>query len=119
LDLFNINTSTVTGLVLHTIGTLLMLVNMTIPLWRKGKEWTAGIWHLAVAYVWFILAVVVAPLVVAGGAVGAEVAGSGGPILIFGWILQTGYALIPFLFARAFQPDKPADWWNLVHPGYH
>lgn len=114
----DINSFTVYGLVFHTIGTLLLLLNMTIPLWRRREQWTAGIWHIALAYVWFILAVVVAPLVVAGGAVGDEVAGSGGPILIFGWILQFGFALIPFLFTRAFTSGQPArlggTWFTLI-----
>jgi hypothetical protein len=115
---FELNSSTVVGLVLHTIGTVLLLYNMLAPLWRKRAEWVPGTWHITLAYVWFLLAVVVAPLVVAGGAAGAEVAGSGGPILIFGWVLQLGYALIPFLFARAFLSAKPAPlggtWFTLA-----
>jgi len=98
----NLNSFTVGGLVLHTVGILLMLFNLARPLRGDRQVWTPGVLHLAGAYVWFLLAVVVAPLVVAGGGAGAEVAGSGGPILIFGWILQAGYALIPFLFERAF-----------------
>lgn len=104
-----INSFTVYGLVMHTLGTLAMLFSVFQPLWRKRREWTSGIWHLVLAYVWFLLAVVVAPLVVAGGGFGAEVAGSGGPILIFGWILQFGYALIPFLFSWVFVPHQPAQ----------
>lgn len=103
-----VNTFTVVGLVLHTAGTILMLFALIKPLWGKWPEWTLGVWHLMLAYLWFLLAVVVAPLVVAGGVVGAEVAGSGGPILIFGWILQLGFALIPFLLKRSFWPGQPA-----------
>ncbi|MGE5251325.1 MAG: NnrS family protein [Bacteroidota bacterium] len=105
----DIDSFTVYGLVLHTLGTLLMLISVFAPLVRKRGKWTNGVWHLVLAYVWFLLAVVVAPLVVAGGKVGAEVAGSGGPILIFGWILQAGYALFPFLSARLFHPEEPAQ----------
>jgi hypothetical protein len=39
---------------------------------------------------------------------GLEVSGSGGPILIFGWIVQFGYALAPYLFTRFLEPGKPA-----------
>ena len=113
-----VDTFTVIGLVLHTIGTVLMLFILIKPLWGKWPEWTSGVWHLILAYVWFLLAVVVAPLVVAGGVVGAEVAGSGGPILIFGWILQLGFALIPFLFKRSMMPEQPSrlggTWFSLV-----
>lgn len=112
------NNFTVAGLVIHTVGTVWLLVIIVKPLLAKPREWEPGIWHLLVAYIWFLLAAVVAPAVVAGSSTGAEVAGSGGPILIFGWILQFGYALIPYLFVRGFQPRRPGrlggTWFSLM-----
>ena len=32
--------------------------------------------------------------------------------LIYGWVLQFAYALVPYLFARSFQPDRPARLWG-------
>lgn len=38
--------------------------------------------------------------------------------MIFGWIMQLGYALIPFLFARVFTSEQPArlggTWFTLI-----
>jgi cytochrome c oxidase cbb3-type subunit 1 len=100
---------TVVGLGLHTAGTVWLLANVIIPLLGQRAAWAdPGLWHLLIAYVWFLLAAVVAPLVVAGGGTGAEVAGSGGPILIYGWMLQVGFALLPYIFGRAFRPGQPA-----------
>jgi hypothetical protein len=112
------NNFTVYGLVTHTLGTIVMLIILFKPLFGKSRERAGGFWYLIFAYIWFLVAVVVAPLVVAGGGFGAEVAGSGGPILIFGWILQIGYAIFPYLFARVFLPDQPArmdvNWLSLA-----
>jgi hypothetical protein len=38
--------------------------------------------------------------------------------LIYGWVLQFGYALLPYLFARYFLPNEPArlggNWFALL-----
>ena len=108
----------VVGLVLHTVGSLLLLVGIFWPIRQKWRSWSTGTWHVLIAYVWFFLAVVVAPLVVVQMSVGNEVAGNGGPILIFGWILQFSYAVIPFLLRKTLQPDLPQSmggtWLSLV-----
>jgi hypothetical protein len=71
-----------------------------------------------IAYAWFLLAVVVAPLVVARSKAGAEIAGNGGPILIYGWLLQVGYALIPYLAHLGQSDGKSArlggTWFSLI-----
>jgi cytochrome c oxidase cbb3-type subunit I len=101
---------TVIGLVLHTLGTILLLAIGIKPLVGDRRAWTPGMLHLVTSYVWFFIPVVVAPLIVARATnfPVQEVAGSGGPILVFGWILQFGYALAPYLFTHFFEPDKPA-----------
>jgi hypothetical protein len=113
------------GLVLHTIGTLLLLGLLVRPLVGDRQVWTPGMWHLVTAYVWFLIPAAVAPLIVANATdfpVG-QVTSNGAPILIYGWIVQFGYALIPYLFARAFQPGvRPAlggSWFSLgaMHGG--
>jgi hypothetical protein len=85
------------GLTLHTAGSLLLVGGAFRSVRMEWRSWSPGLWHLLAAYVWFFLPVVVAPLVVVQMGVGTEVAGSGGPILIFGWILQFSYAVIPLL----------------------
>ncbi|NOH04887.1 MAG: hypothetical protein HND47_24425 [Chloroflexi bacterium] len=121
----NISLFTVIGLVLHTLGSILLLVIVIKPLLGDRAAWTPGVWHLITSYVWFFLPVVVAPLIVARATdfPVQEISGSGGPILIFGWIVQFGYALVPYLFTRFFEPDQPArlggTWLSLasVHVG--
>ncbi len=121
----NIELFTVLGLILHTLGSILLLANIIKPLVGDRRAWTPGIYHLVTSYVWFFIPVVVAPLIVvqATDFPVAEISGSGGPILIFGWIMQFGYALVPYLFMRFFEPDKPVrlggTWLSLltVHIG--
>ncbi|HSM56489.1 MAG TPA: hypothetical protein VK879_10080 [Candidatus Sulfomarinibacteraceae bacterium] len=102
-----LNALTAAGLLLHTAGTLLLLVTVVRS---RQQDWTAGHWHLVSAYVWFLLPVVVAPLIVANvdRLAVQNVEQSGAPILIYGWILPVTYALIPYLVTRLHDPDRPA-----------
>lgn len=98
------------GLILHTGGTLWLLANIVKPLIGDRRAWTAGMLHLVTGYVWLLAPTIVAPLMVlnAPGFPVAEVESNGGPILVYGWMLQFGYAMLPYLFARALLPDEPA-----------
>lgn len=121
----DISLFTVVGLILHTLGSILLLIVVIKPLTGDRSAWTPGMLHLLTSYVWFFLPVVVAPMIVvhATDFPVQEVSGSGGPILIFGWIVQFGYALVPYLFTRFLEPNKPAllggTWLSLaaVHAG--
>lgn len=94
----------VVGLALHTAGSLVLIAGVFRPARKEWRSWSPNLWHILLSYVWFFLPVVVAPLVVVQMGVGTEVAGSGGPILIFGWILQFGYAVIPYLLGETSRP---------------
>lgn len=121
----DINLLTVIGLTLHTLGSVLLLIIAIRPLVGDRRAWTPGMLHLLTSYIWFFIPVVVAPLIVARATdfPVQEISGSGGPILIFGWILQFGYALVPFIFSRFLEPAQPArlggTWLSLtaVHAG--
>lgn len=121
----DISLFTVVGLILHTLGSILLLIVVIKPLTGDRSVWTPGMLHLLTSYIWFFLPVVVAPMIVARATdfPVQEVSGSGGPILIFGWIVQFGYALVPYLFTRFLEPNKPArlggTWLSLaaVHAG--
>lgn len=116
---------TTLGLILHTIATLWLLANIIKPLKGDRRAWTPGMIHLVTAYVWFLMPVVVAPLIVlnAPNFPVAQFEQNGGPILVYGWMLQFGYALLPYLFNRAIKPKEPArlggSWFSLltVHVG--
>ena len=59
----NVSLFTVVGLILHTLGSILLLVVVIKPLIGGRTAWTPGVWHLLTSYVWFFLPVVVAPLI--------------------------------------------------------
>ncbi len=69
---------------------------------------------------WFLLPVLVAPLILLGvpgfASVGLEP--NAPQALVYGWVLQLGYALLPYLFRRLFLPDSPAklggNWFSLI-----
>lgn len=104
-----INALTVAGLVSHTLATIALVANWARPLIRKRASRSAGLAHIILAYVWFFFPVVVAPLIVFRlGETANEISGSGGPILIYGWILPVLYALLPYLFRRWLRPAQPA-----------
>lgn len=84
---------------------------MVKPLWGDKAAWSQpGLWHLMAAYFWIVTPVLAAPLIILGvpGFPGAGIEQSAPQALIYGWVLQVGYAFIPFFFYRLFLPDKPA-----------
>jgi cytochrome c oxidase cbb3-type subunit 1 len=114
---------TVPAVIVHITATGWLLLNVIVPL--RGTRWSPGLWHLITAYAWIIAPVLMAPLVVfnvAGlGASGVEALAP--QALIYGWVLQFGFAVLPLLFRRAFLPqEKPrlgGNWFSLaaVHLG--
>ncbi len=111
---------TVPGLILHLSATLWLLLNIIKPLLGQRRAWTAGLLHLVLSYFWILAPVLVAPLILlkVPGFPGAGIEGSAPQALIYGWVLQFGYALLPYFFARIFTPDRPAalggNWFSLI-----
>ena len=105
-----LNLFTVPGIVLHLSATGWLLLNAIKPLVEDRKSWTLGMVHLLTAYVWLVLPVLVAPLIILGvpGFPGAGVEQTAPQGLIYGWVLQFGFAIVPYLFRRAFVPSQPA-----------
>lgn len=101
---------TVPGLILHLSATIWLLLNLIKPLWGERKAWSAGVAHLILAYFWILAPVLAAPLIILGvpGFPGAGIEQNAPQALIYGWVLQFGYALLPYLFRRLFTPDEPA-----------
>ena len=119
------NWFTVPGVILHLSATVWLLLNVIMPLIGDRRAWTPGMLHLVTSYVWILAPVLVAPLIMlqVPGFPGAGIEQSAPQALIYGWVLQFGYAIIPYLFRRAFEPDTPArlggNWFSLsaVHLG--
>lgn len=110
----------VPGIVLHLSATGWLLLNVVKPLRGDRLAKSPGFWHLVTAYVWIAVPVLVAPLIIlkVPGFPGAGIEQNAPQALIYGWVLQFGFALIPYLFTRGFLPEQPAllggSWFSLI-----
>ena len=109
---------TVSGLILHLAATIWLVVLMVRALKVSGKLNGAGAWHLMASYLWILAPVLVAPLILLGFIKGGPVESTAPQALIYGWMLQFGIALIPYI-ARSFflkeqNPQLGGCWGSLV-----
>ncbi len=98
----------VPGLLLHLGATIWLLVNIIKPLKGDREAWTPGMLHLITSYFWILAPVLVAPLILFGvpGFPGNGIEANAPQALVYGWVLQFGYALIPYFVRRSFLPDE-------------
>ena len=79
-----------------------------------------GLWHLTTAYFWLIAPLLVAPFVIlqVPGFPGGTIEANAPQALIYGWLLQFGFAIIPYFARQQFQPKAEAalggNWLSLV-----
>lgn len=112
------NWFTVPGLVMHMAGTIWLLTGVIKML--AGDRWPVGAWHMITSYFWFFAPVLVAPMIIlkVPGFPGAGIENNAPQALIYGWVLQFGYALLPYVFTRVFLSDQKAqlggNWFSLV-----
>jgi hypothetical protein len=100
---------TVAGLVLHLTGTVWLVVLLLGSLRAAGRLATAGGWHLAASYLWILAPVLVAPLILLGVLEGGPIESTAPQALIYGWVLQFGIALVPFIARRLIlKEESPA-----------
>lgn len=117
---FQSNWFSVPGLILHLGSTIWLLANVIKPLIGKRELWTVGILHLITSYAWILAPVLIAPLIIlqVPGFPGAGIEQNAPQALIYGWVLQFGYAMIPLLFRRIFLADTPnklgGNWFSLI-----
>jgi len=117
---FKSNLFSVPGLILHLSATIWLLLNVIKPLLHDRRLWSSGIFHLVTSYVWILAPVLIAPLIILGvpGFPGAGIEQNAPQALIYGWVLQFGYAIIPLLFRRIFTPEAQprlgGSWFSLV-----
>jgi hypothetical protein len=86
------------------------MANVIRPLWRDRSVWTPGLAHMVLAYAWVAAPATMAPAIIfnlSGFPINA-VETIAPPMMIYGWLLQFGYGLFPYLFSRTFLPEKPA-----------
>lgn len=98
------------GIAMYLAATLALLASMIRPILAVRTAWTAGLWHLLTAYVWIILPVIAAPMLILGllKVPLQDVELSAPQALIYGWVLQVGYAMAPFLVRRVLTPGHAA-----------
>lgn len=108
------------GILVHQAATIGLLANLIRPLPGTTAVHEPGIWHVLTAYVWQTLIVLATPLVVLlmPGFSPTGVEQTAPQVLIYGWMLQFGYALVPYLLRRATAPHQEArlggSWLSLV-----
>ena len=115
------NWFSVPGIILFLTATVWLLLNVIKTVWGDKVVWSQpGIWHLVTAYFWILAPVLVAPLIILGvpGFPGVGIEQNAPQALIYGWVLQFGFAFIPYFFYRLFLPDEPAklggSWLSLI-----
>jgi len=111
---------TVPGLILHLSATIWLVLNVVKPLWGDWRVWTPGIAHLVASYLWIVLPILFAPFLILGmGNIPDPTIEANAPqALIYGWALQFGYALFPFLFDKWLLSDEApklgGNWFSVV-----
>lgn len=116
---------TAAGILLQQAGTVWLLLNMIRPLPGTQAIRKPGIWHILTSYIWQFAIVLSAPLifVLMPNFSAAGVEQTAPQVLIYGWMLQYGYALLPYLLRRAVFPQQQSElggsWFSLatVHAG--
>ncbi|MEP7137794.1 MAG: hypothetical protein ABI904_22945 [Chloroflexota bacterium] len=109
---------TVSGLVLHLSATIWMVVLMIRAFKESGRLDSAGAWHLVSSYMWIIAPIAMAPFIMLGIVKGGPIESTAPQALIYGWVLQYGIALIPYIARRFFlkeeNPQLGGSWLSLM-----
>lgn len=109
---------TVAGLVLHIASTVWLVVLMVRAFRQSGRLNSAGAWHLVSSYAWILAPVLIAPLILLHVLEGGPIEATAPQALIYGWVLQFGIALIPYIARRFFlreeNPQLGGSWGSLA-----
>ena len=97
---------TISGLVLHISSTVGLVVLMIRAFKESGRLNSAGAWHLVSSYMWIIAPIMMAPFIMMGFLKGGPIESTAPQALIYGWVLQYGIALIPYIARRFFLKDE-------------
>ena len=109
---------TIAGLILH-ISSTVGLVVLTIQSFKASKKLNSpGAWHLISSYVWIIAPITMAPFIMLKILPNGPIESTAPQALIYGWVLQYGIALIPYIARRFFlkedNPQLGGSWVSLA-----
>ncbi len=108
------------GLLLHMGITGLLVVVIYKAFKAADALSSAGSWHVLLAYLWFFMPMLMAPIVVfhLGSIPGERIEGTAPQALVYGWILQFGMAMVPYFIDRyllkAEKPQLGGTWLSLL-----
>ncbi|MCZ7667456.1 MAG: hypothetical protein M5U34_09705 [Chloroflexi bacterium] len=100
------------GSLLHTGATIWLLVLAIKPPRGDKAAWTPGIAHLLASYFWLFAPLSMAPFIIFGieGVMPAKALEATTPqALIYGWLLQFSYAILPYFYQRFFFGEEKAE----------
>jgi len=109
---------TVSGLLLHISSTIWLVVLMIRAFKESGRLNSAGAWHLVSSYMWIIAPIAMAPFIIFGVFKAGPIESTAPQALIYGWVLQYGIALVPYIARRFFlkeeTPQLGGSWVSLA-----
>ena len=99
---------TVSGLVLHIASIVWLVVLMIRAFKQSGRLNNPGAWHLVSSYMWILAPVLISPLILLKILDGKAIEAIAPQALIYGWVLQFGIELIPYIERKFFlQEENP------------
>ena len=99
---------TVSGLILHIASIVWLVVLMIRSLKQSRRLNNPGAWHLVSSYMWILAPVLISPLILLKILDGKAIEAIAPQALIYGWVLQFGIALIPYIARKYFlQEENP------------
>jgi len=109
---------TAIGLISHIAATVTLVV-LTFRAFKKRNQLIgAGAWHLISSYIWIIAPISMAPFIIFKVIPSGPVESIAPQALIYGWVLQFGIALIPYIARRFFlqeeNPQLGGNWMSVT-----
>lgn len=108
----------VLGLISHIAATITLIVMMIRAFKESNQLNSAGAWHLVLSYIWIIAPIAMAPFILLKIIPGGPIESTAPQALIYGWVLQFGIALIPYIVRRFFlkeeNPQLGGSWLSLI-----
>jgi hypothetical protein len=97
---------TIAGLILHISATVWLVISLVRAFIASGKLGVPGTWHLISSYIWILTPVMIAPFILLEILPAGPIETTAPQALIYGWSLQFGIALIPYVARKYFLKEN-------------